>query len=222
MHSWSLLSDGFFLSLSLCLDIGIANVAIISLVLSHGFKPGFVLGLGTCAGDLFYAALALAGMSALLQFSTVRWVVWIGGAIVLLFLTWKMAREALYPASAPPVEGEADLVTPRQSHLRSFLRGALLAVSSPSAILWFAAVGGALIAKAGATSPVSASVFLAGFFVGGLGWTAFICVLASHGRKRAGTTLLRAYHVLSAVLFAYFSYSVIVNGYRDLIVHAAS
>jgi L-lysine exporter family protein LysE/ArgO len=65
-------------------------------------------------------------------------------------------------------------------------------------------------------------VFLAGFFVGGLGWTAFICVLASHGRKRAGTTLLRACHVLSAVLFAYFSYSVIVNGYRDLIVHAAS
>ncbi|SAL18787.1 LysE family translocator [Caballeronia telluris] len=222
MHSWSLLSDGFFLSLSLCLDIGIANVAIISLVLSHGFKPGFVLGLGTCAGDLFYAALALAGMSALLQFSAVRWVVWIGGAIVLLFLTWKMAREALYPASAPPVEGKADPVTPRQSHLKSFLRGALLAVSSPSAILWFAAVGGALIAKAGATSPVSASVFLTGFFVGGLGWTVFICVLASHGRKRAGTTLLRACHVFSALLFAYFSYSVIVNGYRDLIVHAAS
>lgn len=78
-------------------DIGIANVAIISLALSHGFKPGFVLGLGTCFGDLFYAALALAGMSALLQFTLVRWVVWIGGAIVLIFLTWKMAREALYP-----------------------------------------------------------------------------------------------------------------------------
>jgi L-lysine exporter family protein LysE/ArgO len=222
MHSWSLLSDGFFLSLSLCLDIGIANVAIISLALSQGFKPGLVLGLGTCAGDLFYAALALAGMSALLQFSAVRWVVWIGGAIVLLFLTWKMAREALYPASAPPVEGTADLATARPSHAKSFGRGALLAVSSPSAILWFAAVGGALIAKAGATSPVSASVFLTGFFFGGLGWTLFICTLASHGRKRAGTTLLRACHVMSAVLFAYFSYSVIVNGYRDLIVNAAS
>jgi L-lysine exporter family protein LysE/ArgO len=222
MHSWSLLSDGFFLSLSLCLDIGIANVAIISLSLSHGFKPGFVLGLGTCAGDLFYATLALAGMSALLQFTTVRWVVWIGGAIVLLFLTWKMAREALYPASAPPVEGEADFTTPRPSHAKSFLRGALLAVSSPSGILWFAAVGGALIAKAGATNPANASVFLTGFFIGGLGWTLLICLLASHGRKRAGTTLLRACHVMSAVLFAYFSYSVIVDGYRDLIVHAAT
>ena len=104
MHVLPLLSDGFFLSLSLCLDIGIANVAIISLTLSHGFKPGMMLGLGTCFGDLVYAALALAGMAALLQFDAVRWVVWIGGAAVLLFLTFKMAREALYPASAPPVE----------------------------------------------------------------------------------------------------------------------
>ncbi|SAL39596.1 lysine exporter protein LysE/YggA [Caballeronia udeis] len=222
MHVLPLLSDGFFLSLSLCLDIGIANVAIISLTLSHGFKPGMMLGLGTCFGDLVYAALALAGMAALLQFDAVRWVVWIGGAIVLLFLTFKMAREALLPASAPPVEGEPDLIaTPRPSHLRSFMRGTLLAVSSPSAILWFAAVGGALIAKAGATGPASASVFLIGFFCGGLGWTLFICTLASHGRKRAGTTLLRACHVLSAVLFAYFAYSVIVNGYHDLILNGA-
>jgi L-lysine exporter family protein LysE/ArgO len=222
MHVLPLLSDGFFLSLSLCLDIGIANVAIISLTLSHGFKPGLVLGLGTCFGDLVYAALALAGMAALLQFDTVRWVVWIGGAIVLLFLTFKMAREALFPASAPPVAGEPDLiVTQRPSHLRSFMRGTLLAVSSPSAILWFAAVGGALIAKAGATGPASASVFLIGFFCGGLGWTLFICLLASHGRKRAGTALLRACHVLSAVLFAYFAYSVILNGYHDLILNGA-
>jgi L-lysine exporter family protein LysE/ArgO len=180
-----------------------------------------MLGLGTCFGDLVYAALALAGMAALLQFDAVRWVVWIGGAAVLLFLTFKMAREALYPASAPPVEGEADLATPRPAYLRSFLRGMLLAVSSPSAILWFAAVGGALIAKAGATGKASASVFLIGFFCGGLAWTVFICALASHGRKRAGTALLRACHVLSAVLFAYFAYSVIVHGYSDLIVNGA-
>jgi L-lysine exporter family protein LysE/ArgO len=169
-----------------------------------------------------YAALALAGMAALLQFDAVRWVVWIGGSIVLLFLTFKMAREALYPALAPPVEGEADVATPRPSHLRSFLRGVLLAVSSPSAILWFAAVGGALIAKAGATGKISASIFLAGFLCGGLAWTVFICTLASHGRKRAGTALLRACHVLSAVLFAYFSYSVIVHGYRDLILNGGA
>ncbi len=219
MHHLSLLSDGFFLSLSLCLDIGLVNVAIISLTLSHGFKPGFWLGLGSCFGDLIYAALALAGMAALLQFDAVRWVVWIGGAAILLMLTWKMAREALNPAAAPPVEGEADASTPNLSPLRGFARGVLLAVSSPSAILWFAAVGGALIAKSGATSAGTAAVFLGGFLLGGLAWTLFLCSLASHGRKRAGAGLLRVCHVLSTLLFAYFSYSVIVHGYQDLIVH---
>ncbi|MGF6700012.1 L-lysine exporter family protein LysE/ArgO [Paraburkholderia sp. MM5496-R1] len=222
MHAFSMMSDGFFLSLSLCLDIGLVNVAIISLTLSHGFRPGFWLGLGSCVGDLIYATLALAGMAALLQFESVRWVVWIGGAAILLFLTWKMAREAMFPAAAQAVAGEGDAAAPHQSAWRGFLRGVLLAVSSPSAILWFAAVGGALIAKAGATSPTTALIFLGGFFLGGLCWTLFICGLGSHGRKRAGAGLLRACHVLSALLFAYFSYSVIVNGYRDLIVQSTA
>jgi len=220
MHHVSLLSDGFFLSLSLCLDIGVVNVAIISRTLTHGFRPGFWLGLGSCIGDLIYAALALAGMAALLQFGAVRWVVWIGGAAILLMLTWKMAREALNPAAAPPVEGEVDPASPALDPWRSVGRGVLLALASPSAILWFAAVGGALIAKAGATTAGSAALFLSGFFLGGLCWTFFICGLASHGRKRAGAGLLRVCHVLSALLFAYFSYSVIVNGYRDLILHS--
>jgi len=221
MSPFSLLSDGFFLSLSLCLDIGLVNVAIISATLSHGFRPGFQLGLGSCFGDLVYAALALAGMAALLQFGPVRWIVWIGGAAILLMLTWKMAREALNPSTAPPVAGSADAPSPQLGPARSFLRGALLALSSPTAILWFAAVGGALIAKSGATTAATAALFLGGFFLGGLAWTLFLCSIASHGRKRAGAGLLRACHVLSALLFAYFSYSVIVEGYRDLILHGA-
>lgn len=215
----SMLSDGFFLSLSLCLDIGLVNVAMLSLTISHGFKPGFWLGLGSCVGDLVYAALALAGMAVLLQFEAVRWAVWVGGGAVLLFLTGKMAREALSPARAGNA-GPQDSASPQASAPRSFMRGVLLAMSSPSAILWFAAVGGALIAKAGATTPATASVFLSGFFLGGLAWTLFVCTLASQCRKRAGATLMRACHVVSALLFAYFSYSVIVGGYRDLIAHA--
>lgn len=215
----SMLSDGFFLSLSLCLDIGLVNVAMLSLTISHGFKPGFWLGLGSCVGDLVYAALALAGMAVLLQFEAVRWAVWVGGGAVLLFLTGKMAREALSPARAGNA-GPQDSASPQASAPRSFMRGVLLAMSSPSAILWFAAVGGALIAKAGATTPATASVFLSGFFLGGLAWTLFVCTLAIQGRKRAGATLMRACHVVSALLFAYFSYSVIVGGYRDLIAHA--
>jgi L-lysine exporter family protein LysE/ArgO len=225
MHSASMLSHGFFLSLSLCLDIGLVNVAILSLTLSHGFRPGFLLGLGSCFGDLAYAVLALAGMTALLRFDAVRWVVWVGGAAMLLYLTWKMAREVFFPKALPTAAGAAADYAPTAAagspnSRGEFLRGLVLAISSPSAIVWFAAVGGALIAKAGATNERAASVFLGGFFLGSLCWTLFLCTLASQGRKRAGAGLLRACHIASALLFAYLSYSVIVDGYRDLVAHA--
>lgn len=227
MHSPSLLSNGFFLSLSLCLDIGLVNVAMLTLTLTRGFRPGFWLGLGSCFGDLAYATLALAGMATLLRFDMVRWGIWLGGTAMLLYLTWKMTREAwrAHPDS-PSVavatdNGTSGAAAQTEGALRGFMRGMLLAMSSPSAIIWFAAVGGALIAKAGATDAQAASVFLAGFFLGGLCWTIFLCTLASRGRKRAGAALMRACHFASAALFAYLSYSVIVDGYRDLIAHAA-
>ncbi|MEA3116739.1 MAG: L-lysine exporter family protein LysE/ArgO [Paraburkholderia sp.] len=217
-----MLSHGFFLSLSLCLDIGLVNVAMLSLTLSHGFKPGFLLGLGSCFGDLAYAALALAGMTALLRFDAVRWIVWVGAAAMLLYLTWKMAREAVYPTALPATATTTAERAPTAGARSSseFLRGLMLAISSPSAIVWFAAVGGALIAKAGATNAQAASAFLGGFFLGGLCWTVFLCTLASQGRKRAGVGLLRACHTASALLFAYLSYSVIEGGLRDLVAHA--
>ena len=67
-------SSGFLLSLSLCLDIGVANIAMITLAMQRGYFQGFALGLGTCVGDLIYAVLALAGLTVLLRDDTGRWV----------------------------------------------------------------------------------------------------------------------------------------------------
>ena len=97
-------SNGFLLSLSLCLDIGIANIAMITLAMQRGYFHGFWLGIGTCIGDLIYAVLALAGMTILLQYQSVRWVLWVGGSLMLMWFTYKMIRAALAPAenmSAP-------------------------------------------------------------------------------------------------------------------------
>ncbi|MDD1148886.1 LysE family transporter, partial [Pseudomonas sp. TNT2022 ID357] len=92
-------TSGFLLSLSLCLDIGVANIAMITLAMQRGYFQGFCLGLGTCVGDLIYALLALAGMTVLLQYETVRWVLWIGGSALLGDFAAKMIYAAL-PHSA--------------------------------------------------------------------------------------------------------------------------
>src|SRR5690242_4467499 len=85
---------GFLLSVSLCLDLGVVNVAIFRMTLEHGARDGFLLGAGSLIGDLIYFTLALYGATALLEYRPVRWILWAGGTAVLLWLAWKMIRES--------------------------------------------------------------------------------------------------------------------------------
>ncbi|MCO7520734.1 MULTISPECIES: LysE family translocator [unclassified Pseudomonas] len=205
-------SNGFLLSLSLCLDIGIANIAMITLAMQRGFLQGFWLGLGTCVGDLIYALAALAGMTVLLQFDSVRWTLWLGGSALLLWFAVKMLLAAWRGGH---LASQGQVVV--ESGWREFLRGIFLAMSSPSAILWFAAVGGVLISRSGAGSALDAGLFLGGFFAAGLFWCASLCGIASHGGRLLGDRLLTWCYLLSAAIFCYFAGYVILSGYREFI-----
>jgi len=205
-------SNGFLLSLSLCLDIGIANIAMITLAMQRGFFQGFWLGLGTCVGDLVYAVAALVGMTVLLQFETVRWVLWLGGSLLLVWFAVKMLLAA-WRGDGQVQAGQVVV----ESSWREFLRGIFLAMSSPTAILWFAAVGGVLISRSGGGSLLEAGLFLSGFFAAGLIWCLSLCLIASHGGRLLGNRLLTWSYLLSAAIFCYFAVYVIVSGYREFI-----
>ncbi|QXI26107.1 LysE family translocator [Pseudomonas vanderleydeniana] len=206
-------TSGFFLSLSLCLDIGLANIAMITLAMQRGFLQGFWLGLGTCFGDLIYAILALVGMTVLLQFTWVKWTLWIGGSALLIYFAIRMIINAWQNHASIQGSEQAS----KRSGGKEFLRGIFMAVSSPSAILWFAAVGGTLISRSGAGGLGNASLFLAGFFVAGVCWCVGVCTAASHGGKLLGDRMLKYSYIASAVIFAGFAVYVIGTGYQEFI-----
>lgn len=206
-------TSGFLLSLSLCLDIGVANIAMITLAMQRGYFQGFCLGLGTCVGDLIYAVLALAGMTVLLQYESVRWVLWVGGSALLVYFAAKMIYSAIHHSSVLAQASEGNNDSPR----KEFFRGIFLAMSSPSAILWFAAVGGTLIARSGGGGIASSGLFLAGFFCAGLVWTMGLCLAATQGGKLLGDKLLRYSYLASAAIFCYFAVYVILSGYQEFV-----
>jgi len=206
-------SSGFLLSLSLCLDIGVANIAMITLAMQRGYLQGFWLGLGTCFGDLVYAILALVGMTVLLQYSWVRWGLWVGGSVVLVYFAVKMLVSAWRHDSSLQTSDAAQA----GSGLKEFARGIFLAMSSPSAILWFAAVGGTLISRSGGGGLLGTGQFLAGFFCAGVAWCVAICTAASQGGKLLGARLLRYAYLASAGIFAWFAVYVIGSGYQEFI-----
>ncbi|PKH22345.1 lysine transporter LysE [Enterobacterales bacterium CwR94] len=206
-------SNGFLLSLSLCLDIGIANIAILTLAMQRGWLRGLWLGLGTCVGDMIYALLAMVGMTVLLQFTAVRWVLWLGGSAVLVWFACKMFITALRQHHAIPLTAKDQA---RPAH-REFIRGIVLAVSSPSAILWFASVGGALISRMGQGGVATASWFLSGFFAAGVVWSLMLSVAGSLGGKALGSRMLRWSYFASAIIFSYFALYVMISGYREFV-----
>ena len=85
--------EGFLLSLSLCADLGVVNVALIRLGIARGMQAAMCLGMGSCAGDMLYAVGSLSLVTLMAAHREVRLVLWIGGSGVLLWLAARMLRE---------------------------------------------------------------------------------------------------------------------------------
>jgi L-lysine exporter family protein LysE/ArgO len=206
------LSSGFLLSLSLCLDLGIVNVAILRTALRSGGMAAFLVGLGSSLGDLIYFSLSAAGAAALLAWAPVRWTLWILGTIVLLVLALRMAREVLRPH---PLALNAGADAPRRTPLRLVGYGMSLALASPTSILWFAAVGGAAIASIGGGRGQVVWLTI-GFALATVLWSALLAFAIASSRRLLGATLVRALSALSALLFLYFAVRIFLDGLHDL------
>jgi L-lysine exporter family protein LysE/ArgO len=89
----------------------------------------------------------------------------------------------------------------------------MLALSSPSALIWFATVGGSMIAaEERGPSLLAAGFFLAGFLSAGLVWSVFAAALSHQARRYGGRTMLRWLNALSGALFLYFAVRVFLTG----------
>jgi L-lysine exporter family protein LysE/ArgO len=154
------------------------------------------------------------GAATLAQWAPVRWSLWLFGTAALLYLAWKMAREVVHPRQITMGE------TTQQSHHSLLLTGMGLALASPTAILWFAAVGGSVIASFGdrTTGGDRGTLlpFAAGFAAAGLTWAAMIAYGAGALRGSLGKPVIRALALVSAIVFLYLAAVVFVRGLRAI------
>lgn len=203
---------GFLFSLSLCCDLGMVNVAMIKAGLEKGFRQAFMLGFGSCFGDLTYLILSLLGVAVIFQIPFIRWVLWIGGTIVLAYLTFQMIKKTVKPDK---LELDNDSAASK-SDRKYFLWGLGLALSSPSVILWFVVVAGPLLATFEVRESRTLIAFISGFFIAGLLWSAFIAILSGITRKRASVGFVRIVSLVSAAIFLILTVKVFIDGLQSL------
>ena len=132
-----------------------------------GYRPALAVQVGSLVGDAAWAVLGLAGIGILLQADMLKIPVGIGGAAYLAWLAWDSWRESLAPPTADPQTAGA-----AGSALRS---GAILALSNPQNVAYWAALGSAFGAL-GVSNPshIDYAVFFAGFMASSVIWC-FVC-----------------------------------------------
>ena len=143
---------------------GPSNLAIMSLAMGSGRKAAFAFALGVMSGSFSWALLASLGLSAVLAtYSQLLVAIRVVGGLYLLWLAWKSARSAL----TPQMPLASTTRTPDSSQ-RLYVRGLLLHLTNPKAILvWLSIVSLAVPATGGVshTAPVVLGCMGIGVFV---------------------------------------------------------
>lgn len=194
MEMFRIFATGFILSLSLCLDIGIVNTAIINTAIRKSFFPAFLIGFGSCFGDLMYASLSITGLVVLFTYPVIRIIFWIGGNAFLIILIFLMIKKTLN-------NNYSSLQVRRtftDKPLKYFSTGLILSVTSPTTILWFISVGASVIASQNlSASRLSLFPFFSGFFTAGLVWSFSLSLLISTSRYFLGSRIVKYINWLS-------------------------
>ncbi|OWV81089.1 threonine transporter [Rhizobium sp. R634] len=176
-------SAGIFISIMAALVVGAMSpgpsfVVVSRIAISRSRLDGLAAALGMGAGGVVFAALALAGLTALLsQFEWLYVLLKVAGGAYLVYIAvniWKGAGE--------PLE-VSDAVNGRRAPLRSFTTALLTQLSNPKTIIVYASLFAALLPR---DVPLDLVVALPlGVFAVEAGWYSIVALAfsARHPRR---------------------------------------
>jgi threonine/homoserine/homoserine lactone efflux protein len=145
--------EGLGFGLILQISVGPVCVAVLHRGVSQGFRQAWAMVWGAALVDAGYILLSVAGVSALLQASSVRRAVGLTGTLVLIYFG---LRYLVAPADLSRLER-------RDASLwRSFTFGVGLTLTNPLTILFWAGVLGAMLSARGLEHTGSMVYFAAG------------------------------------------------------------
>jgi threonine efflux protein len=126
----ALVYSAFFLAVA---SPGPSNLAVMATSMERGRRAGLTLALGVTTGSLTWGILAAIGVSTLVvAHPGALYAIKIVGGLYLLFLAWRSARSAMRADMPPPK-------TAVSGH-RTYLRGYLMHLTNPKAILSWTAI----------------------------------------------------------------------------------
>ena len=159
-----------------------------------GFRPALAVQVGSLVGDALWAVLGLVGIGLLLQLDWLRLPIGLAGVAYLLWLARDAWRAASHEFSLE-LGGEVQ-------RRRALKAGALLSVTNPQNVAYWAAIGSAMGAVGvQAPTPADYGTFFAGFMASSVLWCFVCAAIVDRVFKRAGLRWARVTYKLCALAF---------------------
>jgi chemosensory pili system protein ChpE len=201
---------GFLLALGQCLAVGPVNTEALRRGLRDGFRAALAVELGSSIGDGLWAALALAGLGALLTLQFMDLAATLIGIALLGWLALTGWREAAAVMTAPggPIHESST-----GGRLPAFWAGALLGIANPGSAAFWIGVGATLLAtRLPVHGPAALAEFALGYYAAVLLWcVSFAAFVWQAGLRlparaqtwiqRVASLLLGAFALFSAISF---------------------
>jgi threonine efflux protein len=177
---------------------GPSNLAIMSLAMGSGRKAAFGFALGVMSGSFSWALLATLGMSALLAtYSQLLVDIRIAGGLYLLWLAWKSARSAL-----TPTKPGANVARTAEPFKRLYMRGLLLHLTNPKAILVWLSIVSLAMPAAGGTTTHTLTVVLGCMGIGVFVFSSYAVLFSTATARRVYGSIRRWLDGSLAVVFS--------------------
>lgn len=159
-----------------------------------GFWPGFWVNLGSCIGDVFWAALGLSGAAVLLRHDGIAVALGIAGVCFL----FSLARAAVKEATSGH--------TPEAAHHagNAFRVGMTFSFANPSGIAFWSGIGTGMLAGLGDTSPSTIATLITAYLTAGMLLGCAFVLIAVLGGRLLGNRVMRWVNAASGVALTWF------------------
>jgi putative LysE/RhtB family amino acid efflux pump len=193
---WITFATGFGLGLAIAMPVGPISLLCIQQSLTRGFGGGLAAGVGVALADATYAAIAAFGLTAIGVFLvSVQMPLRAAGLVAMLWLAWRIWREAATPKHIAPAPGSVAATTVQMY---------VLTLANPMTILTFLALFvGAGVGLAGGYEYSAA--LTVGTFAGSFAWWTLLCAVVSAVRARLTDDTLVWINRASALIISAFA-----------------
>jgi chemosensory pili system protein ChpE len=191
---------GFLIALAFAAPPGPVLMETIRRGIRTGFRPAFLVQLGSIAGDSVWCAAAIAGLAPLMQSAWLRIPWTVLGAGILVYLGLRAIWDGIHASAEIPAAA-------RFAQAGALQSGLIISLGNPMALGYWFAVGGAMASNAIMQTPSAGlyGAFALGFVLAMLGWAVLMALFAGWGRHVPGIWFFRTIHLACGCFLLFFA-----------------